>query len=191
MVIVRIGISNEVGGAGMRRVQFYGAISLDGYLATTDHDLQWLMKTEGGEDANSDRFFKQIDTTIMGRKTYDVSKSLMGDELFFPDKDNYVLSRTRRGHEEDVTYYDGSPVELVHNLQKQAGGNIWIVGGGQLVTDLVAADLIDEWWIQIAPVLLGDGIRLFKKGDYATRLKLLDVNRYDQLAELHLRRREE
>ncbi|GEL14821.1 dihydrofolate reductase family protein [Pediococcus cellicola] len=173
----------------MRQVQFYGAISLDGYLATPQHDLQWLFDTAGGDKANSDHFFKQVDTTIMGRKTYEVTKNTMGDELLFPDKTNYVLSRTREGQTRDATYMNQSPVDLVRHLQAQSGGNIWIVGGGQIVTDLVAEDLIDEWWIQIAPVLLGKGIRLFPEGDYERRLELIDVTHYDQLAELHLKRK--
>ncbi|WP_137597920.1 dihydrofolate reductase family protein [Paucilactobacillus kaifaensis] len=173
----------------MRKVQFYGATSLDGYLATTNHDLQWLLDTEGGESANSDRFFNQIDSTIMGRKTYDITKEMMNGELFFPDKTNYVLSRTRQGTKKDAIYYQKSPVKLVHDLLQQPGGNIWIVGGGQIVADLLAENLIDEWWIQIAPVLLGAGIRLFPSGDYSTRLELVDVTRYDQLGELHLRKK--
>ena len=173
----------------MRQIQFYGAISLDGYLATTKHNLQWLLDTPGGDKANSELFFDQIDTTIMGRKTYDVSKELMNNEPFYPDKTNYVLSNNRHGREADAIYYNNSPVKLVQDLLDQSGGNIWIVGGGQIVTDLLAANLIDEWWIQIAPVILGDGIRLFANGDYSTRLELLNVNQYDQLAELHLRRK--
>ncbi|GEN94508.1 dihydrofolate reductase family protein [Pediococcus ethanolidurans] len=172
----------------MRQVQFYGAISLDGYLATAQHDLQWLFDTAGGDKANSDQFFKQVDTTIMGRKTYEVTKNTMGDELLFPDKTNYVLSRTREGQTRDATYMNQSPVDLVRHLQAQSGGNIWIVGGGQIVTDLVAEDLIDEWWIQIAPVLLGKGIRLFPEGDCMTGLNLKAVARYDQLAELYFKR---
>ncbi|MFD1465100.1 dihydrofolate reductase family protein [Lapidilactobacillus mulanensis] len=174
----------------MRKVQFYGAISLDGYLATTDHNLQWLLETAGGESANSEQFFQQVDTSVMGRKTYEVSKRLAEtDSALFPSMTNYVLSRTRHGGEKDARYYDGSPVQLVRELLTQSGGNIWIVGGGQVVADLVAADLIDEWWIQIAPVLLGSGIQLFPEGDYATRLELVAVSKYDQLAELHLRKK--
>lgn len=172
----------------MRKVQFYGAISLDGYLATVDHDLQWLLDTAGGASANSERFFDQIDTTIMGRRTYDITKKMLDGAPFFPAKTNYVLSKTRQGSESDAIYYQTSPVELVRDLLQQPGGNIWVVGGGQIVADLLAEDLIDEWWIQIAPVLLGAGVRLFPNGDYATRLKLVAVTRYDQLAELHLQR---
>lgn len=170
----------------MRKVQFYGAISLDGYLANEKHDLQWLLDTQGGDKANTEKFLKQVDTTIMGRKTYDVSKGLMNGALQFPDKTNYVLSRTKHGEVADAKYVQESPMQLVQELLAQSGGNIWIEGGGQLVVDLLENDLIDEWWIQIAPVLLGKGIRLFPNGDYSTHLKLLDVNRYDQLAEVHL-----
>ncbi|MDV7718691.1 dihydrofolate reductase [Pediococcus ethanolidurans] len=173
----------------MRQVQFYGAISLDGYLATPQHDLQWLFDTAGGDEANTNQFLKQVDTTIMGRKTYEVTKKTMGNELLFPDKMNYVLSRTHEGQTGDATYVNQSPVDLVRHLQTLSGSNIWIVGGGQVVTDLVAENLIDEWWIQVASVLLGKGIRLFPEGNYMTRLDLMEVVRYDQLAELHFKRK--
>ncbi|WP_125982639.1 dihydrofolate reductase family protein [Loigolactobacillus iwatensis] len=173
----------------MRQVQFYGAISLDGYLATRENEMQWLFDTKGGESANTAEFMVQVDTTIMGRKTYAVTKKLMNNAPLFPDKTNYVLSRTRQGKETDAIYTRKSPVTLVQQLRQRAGANIWIVGGGQIVADLVAADLIDAWWIQVAPVLLRDGIRFFPKGDYATRLDVVAVKQYDQLMELQLRRR--
>lgn len=52
----------------------------------------------------------------------------------------------------------------------------------------IIADLIDEWWIQIAPVLLGNGKRLFEQSDYQTRLELIDITQMKQLTELHFRR---
>ncbi|PIO83335.1 dihydrofolate reductase [Loigolactobacillus backii] len=173
----------------MRQVQFYGAISLDGYLATKENNMQWLFDTAGGESANTAEFMAQIDTTIMGRKTYAITKKLMNNAPLFPDKTNYVLSRTRQGKETDAIYTHESPVTLVKQLRQRAGANIWIIGGGQIVAELVAADLIDAWWIQIAPVLLGDGIPLFPKGDYGTRLDVVAVKQYEQLMELQLRRK--
>lgn len=51
-------------------------------------------------------------------------------------------------------YQSGDVATLVRDLQAQPDGGIWIVGGGW-VKALLEADLIDEWWVQVVPVLLG------------------------------------
>ncbi|GAK47903.1 dihydrofolate reductase [Secundilactobacillus oryzae JCM 18671] len=161
---------------------------MDGYLANRDRSLQWLFDTAGGEEANTDQFLADVDTAVMGRKTYEETKQIMADEPMFPGKQNIVLSSTRTGDVEDATFHNGDVVSLVRQLREQDGQNIWIVGGGKIVTELLQADLIDDWWIQIAPVVLGSGIRLFPEGDYFQRFKLVDVTHYDQLAEVRYTR---
>ena len=54
----------------MRKVQFYGAVSIDGCLATKDNRLDWLFQTAGANDAPTEAFMQQVDTAIMGRHTY-------------------------------------------------------------------------------------------------------------------------
>lgn len=49
----------------MRKVQFYGAISIDGCLATKDNRLDWLFKTAGANDAPTEAFMQQVDTAIL------------------------------------------------------------------------------------------------------------------------------
>ena len=58
----------------MRKVCFYGAISLDGYLADEQDSLQWLFDTPTGEKTTYEEFDAQVDTTIMGRVTYEEVK---------------------------------------------------------------------------------------------------------------------
>ena len=55
----------------MGKIVFYGAISLDGYLATKEDSLQWLFDTPTGEKTTYEAFYQTIDQTIMGRKTYE------------------------------------------------------------------------------------------------------------------------
>ncbi len=54
-----------------------------------------------------------------------------------------------------------------------------------MIKPLVEHQMIDEWYIQIAPVLLGDGIPLFQKGTYEARFELLDTTRFGEFIELH------
>lgn len=51
-------------------VYFYGCVSLDGYLATSDHDLGWLHETGAVEDAGYDDFYARMDITLMDRRTF-------------------------------------------------------------------------------------------------------------------------
>lgn len=173
----------------MRKVQFYGAVSIDGYLAAKDHDLQWLFDTEGGEKAGTELFLEQIDVAVMGRKTYEESKKMIGEAVLNPGLQNVVFSSAKSESTEDAVYCNEDLVSHIRDLKQKDGKHIWIVGGSGIVLDLLKADLIDEWFIQIAPVLLGDGIRLFENGVYFQRLKLVETTSYDQLAELHYVRR--
>ncbi|MCA7081915.1 dihydrofolate reductase family protein, partial [Staphylococcus aureus] len=77
---------------------------------------------------------------------------------------------------------------MLEELQKQAGDSIWIVGGGSLFTELVVADMIDEFWIQIAPVLLGKGKRLFEESEYHKRLEFVETTQMGELTELRFRK---
>ncbi|WP_225419237.1 dihydrofolate reductase family protein [Lacticaseibacillus songhuajiangensis] len=117
----------------MRPVYFYGAMSLDGYLADEHDDIQWLLNSNlAGVDTYS-AFEHKIDTLVMGRVTYDVSLALVGDAPFYPGLQKVVLSRTRKGAE----YRSGDAVQIVRALQREPGKGIWIVGGGALVSELL------------------------------------------------------
>ena len=166
----------------MGKVVFYGAISLDGFLADQQDGLTWLFETETGEQTTYEAFFKTIDTTLMGRKTYQEAKKLLSGALLYPDKENYVFSRTLSAPLPDATIVEEDPAAFIHAHKAK---NIWVVGGGQLLQPLLEADLIDEWYIQIAPVLLGSGKRLFQEGDYASRLQFVDTTQMGELIELH------
>lgn len=170
----------------MRKIAFYGAISLDGYLAESNDSLQWLFDTPTGETTYA-AFDQQFDTMVMGRKTYEEAKKLSEGTPFYPEKEVIVFSRKLKQLPEAKVVSE-DPVDYLKQLQKQEGKMIWIVGGGNLLKPLIEADLIDEWWIQIAPVLLGKGKRLFEEGDYHQRLELVDTTQMEQLYELHYRK---
>ena len=169
----------------MRPVYFYGAISLDGYLADEHDDLAWLLSSDLAGQETYSAFERKIDTLVMGRVTYEVSRALAGTTPFYPDKQLVVLSHTHTG----APYQSGDVATVVRDLQAQPGRGIWIVGGGGLVKALLEADLIDEWWVQVVPVLLGHGKRLFEPGEYTTRLQFVDMTQMGELVEIHYQRK--
>lgn len=97
----------------------------------------------------------------MGHNTY---KFLLQLDYFpYPDKKNFVFTREQRKPDHNpVTFITGDVGEFVRNLKLNEKDNIWLVGGGQINSILFNENLIDEIVISIHPVILGQGIPLFK-----------------------------
>ena len=145
----------------MRKVVLGLGISLDGYIARRNGDVDFLFMPK---DYSMADFFACIDTALMGRKTYDISKK-MGGGSFGPKMAAYVFSRKQRpGDRDGVTFTNRSPAALVGEIRKRPGKDVWLMGGGQLIRDFLKADLVDELYIGVVPVLLGAGIPLFPSG---------------------------
>lgn len=173
----------------MRKIVFYGAMSLDGFLADKQDGLQWLFDTDLAGVSTYESFEKQVDTVVMGRITYQEAKKMLGDASFYPGKEKIIFSRTLKNETEEEKFISGDIVETLKSLKKQTGGMIWVVGGGNIIKPLLEENLIDEYWIQIAPVLLGKGKRLFEEGDYNYRLEFIETTQMGELTELHLKRK--
>lgn len=155
------------------KVVLYIAMSLDGYIARGDDDITWLsMVDRPGEDYGYGAFIQGVGAIIMGRKTYEKVLSI-GSEYLHRDKPGYVLSRSRTGAEENMTFYSGNLSELISKIKREGSGHIFIDGGAEVVHAMLARHLIEECVISIIPVLLGGGINLFRGGYPETKLKLL------------------
>jgi len=169
-----------------RRLILYIAMSLDGYIATTDNDLSFLSLVEKqGEDYGYADFIKTIDTVIMGRKTYDKVLSLGFD---YPHKDmrSYIITRTPRPDSNKIKFYTGNIRELITDLKSKPGKNIFCDGGAEIVNLLLKQDLIDILIISVIPILLGDGISLFKSGRPMVNLELVSTKAFEKgLVQLH------
>lgn len=155
-------------------------MSLDGYLATKTDDLSFLdaMQVEG-EDYGYGAFTKNVDTYIIGRKTYEVVKALLNGK--FPQANQYncyVLTRQAIPDQEGITFYNGDVPTLIRDLKAKEGKHIYCDGGGQVVQVLLEHQLIDEFIISIIPVLLGEGKRLFLEQPSYQNLKLVDTKSY-------------
>lgn len=155
-----------------RKVKIYIAASLDGYIAREDGDISWLDSvSRAEEDYGYEDFIQTIDTVIMGRKTYDTVLSF-GGEFPHEGKDCYVLSRTRTGKDERVTYFNGDVGAWMERLKKEAGQDIFVDGGAEAIHLLHEKGLIDSYTVSIIPILLGKGIRLFKETETEIPLTL-------------------
>ncbi|MDN3669718.1 dihydrofolate reductase family protein [Echinicola jeungdonensis] len=147
-----------------RRVILYIAMSLDGYIAKDEGNIDFLNKVDvPGEDYGYEDFQRNVDTVIWGRKTYD---KLLSFNIPFPHKDKkcFVLSRNQKGKNEDVEFYGGGLKELISKLKSQKGMDIYCDGGGEAVFGLLKEKLIDRMIVSVIPYLVGKGVRLFKDG---------------------------
>ena len=163
-------------------VFFYGCITLDGYLADKNHGLSWLHETGSPEETDCDCFYSEMDVTIMGRRTFEEIACLEDPGSAYPTTENYVFT-----HEDSLPQNGFTPVSGdVVGFVKSLGGdrNIWIVGGNTILAPLLERDMVDYLIIQIAPVLLEDGIPLFTQKGRMKRYRLDSVKQYGQFAEL-------
>ena len=144
----------------MRKVIFGGANSLDNCFARPDGAVDWLMWCDEAAAVSMDTF-KTVDTMLMGRKTYEVTRRMEPPPSdAFPPMTSYVFSRTLPD-EPGVNIVREDVAAFVARLKKQPGKDILVMGGGLLARPLFEAGLIDRVGFNIHPVLLGSGIPVF------------------------------
>ena len=172
-----------------RQVILYIAMSLDGYIARANDDLEFLSIVEQeGQDYGYYDFVKTVDTVILGRKTYDKIIS-MGFDFPHTDKDSYIITKTPRPSIGSVRFYTDDLTTLVKTLKSSEGKNIYCDGGAEIVNELLKNDLIDEFIISVIPILLGNGIKLFKNDRPEQNIQLISATSFEKgLVQLHYKR---
>jgi dihydrofolate reductase len=154
----------------MRKVKLFVASSLDCYIAREDGGIDWLYTDA---DYGYEKFYDSIDTIIMGRKSYE--QSLTFDVYPYKGKKVYVFTRKkvrRNNNEQDCEYIDTNIQDFVTNLTQLIGKDIWLLGGGEIVSVLLNAGLVDEIILSIHPIILGTGIPLLRNIQKEVNLKL-------------------
>jgi len=165
---------------------YYTAATLDGFLADSNHSLDWLFQfaPPEGED-NYEMFIKNIGALAMGSSTYEwllrhhifpEDPAKTPDPWFYKQPTWVFSSRSQRPVPgEDIRFVEGDvrPVhaEMVREA-KAAGKDVWIVGGGELAGQFYDAGLLDELVITIASVTLGSGMPLLPRRIVTPPLKL-------------------
>lgn len=155
----------------MRKVTYGAACSLDGYIARPGGEVDWLRWSDDVQRLTT-AYWQAVDTVLMGRKTYEVARG--SGSGAYPGAANYVFSRTLPDDPEPgVRLVRDAPAEFVRELKGREGGEICVMGGGELAQALFDADLVDEVGVNIHPVLLGEGIPLFRPLSQQIDLELI------------------
>jgi len=153
------------GNATGSRVTLHVVASLDGFIARKDNSVSWLEADsvyEAGVSISEEEaatFVKAIDCYVLGSRTYEHAL-----ELGWPYGDTptvVVTSREWPQAKASVEFYSGDLEALVRVKLAARYRNIWLVGGAMLCQRFLELGLVDEITLTIAPVLLGDGLRLF------------------------------
>jgi dihydrofolate reductase len=162
----------------MRKVTFGVANSLDNYIARANGAVDWIV---GGEEVNSamTKLWQNVDTVVIGRKTYEpVLKSGTAFPTL-PGVKNYVFSRTlEETPDSNVQIIREDAAGFIRKLKTEAGKDIIVMGGGLLAKPLFEGNLIDELRVSIHPVLLGSGIPLFHQMSHQINLELIETKSF-------------
>lgn len=166
----------------MRRITMLNRISLDGFYAGSNGEIDWFIH-DNAVDAAAHQMM-QPDTVLFGRLTYQMFESYwpsISDDPTAPpearqlaaelnDMTKIVFSRTL----DRVTWKNSElvredPVDFIPELQQRDGSDITIFGSGSIVQQLTKAGLIDDYLVIVSPIILGSGKSLFSS---TTRVEL-------------------
>ena len=180
-------MSSSAGNANGRTVTLHMVSSLDGFIAKKDNSVSWLDSPgsvyEAGVSISQEEianFVKAIDCYVLGSRTYQHAL-----ELGWPYGDTPVVVVSSRewppastSARKTVEFYAGDLKTLVDVKLAPRYRNIWLVGGAMLCQRFLELGLVDEIRLTIAPVLLGEGLRLFGGSLTEKRWNLKNVVAY-------------
>lgn len=151
--------------------QYFTASSVDGFIADPEHTLSWLLSRDIDPEGpmSYHRYIESIGAIAMGATTYrwilDHDVALRADGSWPYDVPCWVFTHRDQPRVDGDVRFTQAPVTEVHRQLTAAASerNVWIVGGGDLAGQFADAGLLDEVWVQYAPVTLGSGSPLLPR----------------------------
>lgn len=165
----------------MGRLVLYVATSLDGYIARPDGSLDWLdqIPNPDREDHGYHDLLSSTGSILVGRATYEKILSF-GIDWPYPEHRTYVVTR-------DPAYPVATPATRVLSsdlrkglqaLKRGEAKDIWLMGGGILLSSLLGMGEVDRMILSIVPAILGKGIPLFPEGTRESRWRTAGIHHY-------------
>lgn len=179
----------------MRKLILEEWMSLDGYVADRNGQLDFFTQLTPEQNTYSDndqlKFMQTIDTILLGRVTYELfagfwptattDQEAIADKLNETDK--IVFSNTITtapwGKWPDASVQSGDAITEIRKLKSLPGNDMVLWGSISLAQSLMKENLIDEYHIQLCPVITGGGRSLFTQKLNPTELTLLECRKYD------------
>lgn len=144
----------------MRKVTYGAAVSLDLYIAGADEALDWLLWSDDAKKISAESW-KGVDTILMGRKTYEFAARSGGGGGGASKIRTYIFSRTMTAAPEGAELVGDDAAGFVRALKARPGGDIIVLGGGELAASLIEGGAVDEIGLNLHPILLGGGVPMF------------------------------
>lgn len=176
------------------KTQYYTASSVDGFIATEDHSLDWLFPLVDINETSYPAFIREVGAIAMGSSTYKwllrhaVKLGSEEQEAWPYQQPTWVFtSRALPGVPDAQVRFVNGDVRPVHREMQEAaqGKNIWLMGGGELVGQFYDAGLLDELIVQIGSVTLGTGRPVLPRRIAVPPLRLISVEAFGSgMAEL-------
>jgi len=170
-------------------------MSLDGFVTDKNNELDFFTNLTPEQNTYSDRdqlkFLETVDTILLGRKTYDlfvdfwpnatINQEVIADKLNEIDKVVFsnTLTKAPWGKWKDAEIIKGELINAIRELKSRPGKNIVLWGSISLAQSLMKEDLIDEYHIQLCPILNGGGRNLFTQEIKVDKLKLIEIRNYN------------
>ena len=166
-------------------------LSLDGYMAGPNHEMDWVFDHAG---ASPELIQELIDTTgaiLSGRGSYDVGRGSTRQETSGPfggrwSGPQFVLMHDPPDDEEDesITFLSGDIRDAVATAREAAGERNVLILGANVANQALDAGLVDDYVLVLLPVILGEGIPLFPAGRERVDLAPIDISRSGQVVNL-------
>jgi dihydrofolate reductase len=172
----------------MRKIIFLMHVSLDGYVAGPNGEMDWIQYNEELE-AYSHNLHERTDAAIYGRVTYGMMDGYWSQALHNPASGEgelnharwydtatkIVISRTMDSEPAKKRIVIGDNfVEEINKIKAQPGKDLWLLGSPSVFQTFLPLRLIDEYRLNVNPVVLGRGKPLFPSGDSLQQLTLLE-----------------
>lgn len=165
----------------MRKIIYYVAAALDGFISGQDGNISGFAQGGSGVDQYL-QDLKDYDIVIMGRKTYEFGYAfgLKPGRPAYPHMQHYIFSNTLKFDEphEQVNIHPPD-LNIIRELKAGEGSDIYLCGGGIFAGWLLDNELIDTLKVKLNPLILGQGVRLFGDSKKTCRLALTEHQKYD------------
>jgi dihydrofolate reductase len=181
----------------LSRVVYNTASSFNGFIATSDNSLEWLFSVGSADETDIASFFEGVDVLVSGSTTFEwlvENENLIEEpdkwKKMYGDRPYFVFSSR------DLTIPEGIDVRLLQGPVGEHlelirgstdGGDIWVIGGGDLAAQFLDEGALDEIQVTMTPVALADGAPLFPREMLSDKLELESVEKFGQFAHLTFR----
>jgi dihydrofolate reductase len=168
-----------------RKIILFIAMSLDGYIADDQDQLEFL-DAYNDVDINKKNYedlMQKVDSLIIGRKTFDVISKLV-DKWPYENHHTYVITTRPQKNEKNIAFVNEDLESFLESIDDKSTKDIWLVGGGMLASSFMEKGYIDEYQITVIPKILGSGKKLFNPLTNMIDLKLMNVQHEDQIVHL-------